>query len=288
MKVGLIRVDGKFPNLALMKLSSFHKNQGDEVFLIDLSDMRLDRVYASQVFAGGTGFDMKGKLPDEIEHLMPDYDLFKTDFSIGFTSRGCIRDCKFCIVREKEGHIREHAWFEEFLAHEKVIIMDSNFLASPLWRKKLEFLAARKVKVNFSQGIDLRLVDEEKARLLSNVKYYDWKFRRRRIHVAWDNVKDEKVIFKGLEILSMYVPKKHIMCYVLVGFNTSLKQDIYRILKLLKFGIAPFIMIYNNNPNGELHRLARWINRRYYKVVDWKDFQRNGVVASPLTGKGGA
>jgi len=105
MKVGLVRVDGKMPNLALMKLSSWHKKRGDEVFLVDLAGLNLDRVYASQVFVGGPGYDLKSVLPDEIEHMKPDYDLFKTDYSIGFTSRGCVRDCKFCIVREKEGSI---------------------------------------------------------------------------------------------------------------------------------------------------------------------------------------
>jgi len=273
MKVGLVRVDGKMPNLALMKLSSWHKKRGDEVFLIDLSGLNLDRVYASQVFAGGPGFDLKSKLPDEIEHVMPDYELFKTDYSMGFTSRGCNRNCKFCVVREKEGFIREHAWFEEFLAHEKVVLMDNNFLASPRWKEKLEYLIARRVKVNFNSGIDLRLVTEENAHLISKVRYYDWKFKSRRLHVAWDRLQDEKQIFRGLEILTMYVPKRHIYCYVLVGFNTTIRQDIYRILKLLEFGVTPFVMIYNNKPDTMLHKLARWVNQRYYQVVDWKKFR---------------
>jgi len=162
MKVGLIRVDGKFPNLALMKLSSWHKKRGDDVVLIDFSDMDLDRIYASNVFIGGPGYDLKAKLPDEIEHCKPDYDLFATDFSIGFTSRGCIRNCKFCIVRAKEGHIREHADLEEFVddRYEKVILMDNSFLASPKWKEKLQKIIDKKWKVSENKPHYIIITDE--------------------------------------------------------------------------------------------------------------------------------
>ena len=276
MKVGLIRVDGKFPNLALMKLSSWHKKKGDEVTLIDLSDMDFDRFYASNVFVGGSGYDLNAKLPDEIEHCKPDYDLFNTDFNIGFTSRGCIRDCKFCIVREKEGNIKEHSPLNEFIddRFNKIILMDSNFFASPKWKEKLQKIMSKKWKVNFSQGLDLRLVDNEKAELLGKTKYYNWRFTRRLIHFAWDNIKEEEQIIDGLETVLKYIPKHHIIVYVLVGFDSSFDQDQYRVSKLIDIGVKPFVMLYNNCRDPTLRHFSRWVNKRYYEFVTWEDYQK--------------
>lgn len=274
MKVALIRVDGKFPNLVLMKLSSFHKKRGDDVVLIDLSDMEFDRIYASQIFAGGSGYDLEAKLPDEIEHCKPDYDLFNTDFSMGFTSRGCVRNCKFCVVRRKEGKLKEHSPFEEFVddRFQKIILMDNNFLASPKCKEKLHTLINKKYKVNFSQGLDLRLINNENAELLSKVKYYNWTFSRRMIHFAWDDIKDERKILKGLKILLKYIPPHCIMVYVLVGFNTTIKDDLYRIRKLADLKVKPFVMIYNNGKDTTLRHLSRWVNKRYYMIVPWDQY----------------
>jgi radical SAM superfamily enzyme YgiQ (UPF0313 family) len=274
MKVALIRVDGKFPNLALMKLSSWHKKRGDDVVLIDLSDMKFDRIYASQVFAGGSGYDLEAKLPDEIEHCKPDYDLFNTDFSMGFTSRGCVRNCKFCIVRRKEGEMKEHSPLSEFVddRFQKVILMDNSFLASPKCKEKLQRIISKKWKVNFSQGLDLRLINNENAKLLSRVKFYNWTFSRRLIHFAWDNIEEERKILRGLKILLSYIPSHCIMVYVLVGFNTTLKDDLYRIRKLADLKVKPFVMICNNGRDPTLRHLSRWVNKRYYIIVPWKNY----------------
>jgi len=275
--IGLIKVDGKFPNLALMKLSSFHKKRGDEVTLIDISGMGFDRIYASNVFVGGSGYDIKAKLPEEIEHIMPDYDLFNKDYSIGFTSRGCIRDCKFCIVRAKEGYIKEHSSLGEFVddRFNKIIIMDGNFLASPLWKQKLQEIIDKQWKVSFNQGLDLRLINDKKAEMLSRVKYYDWKFKTRRLYFAWDDVKDEKQALDGLNLLLKYVPCRHIMVYILVGFNSKFDDDLYRVNKLIELGVLPFVMIYNRDTNidKKLHGFARWVNKRYYKICTWKNYK---------------
>lgn len=275
MNIALINVDSKIPNLALMKLSSFHKKRGDQVYLIDISHINFDRIYASNVFVGGSGYDLKSKLPKEIEHIMPDYDLFNSDLSIGFTSRGCIRNCKFCIVREKEGFIKEHSPMNEFVDNrfQKIIIMDGNFLASKNWKNKLLEINNKKWKVSFNQGLDLRLINDENAKLLSEVKYYDLKFRKRRLYFAWDNIKDEKIIMDGLEIIFKYIPKSHIIVYVLIGFDTNINQDLYRLYKLIDLDVKPFVMIYNNKKNKLLRSLARWINKRYYKVVSWEKYE---------------
>jgi len=263
------------PNLALMKLSAWHKKHGDEVVLIDLSGFDFDKLYGSQIFMGGSGYDLSSELPEGIEHIRPDYELFKTDFSMGFTSRGCVRNCKFCIVREKEGFIREHSALSEFVddSHHKGIIMDSNFMASSECISKLQQIAAKKWKVNFNQGIDVRIMTDEKCELLSQVKYYDWKFKNRRLHIAWDLMDQSVAVVQGIERLLRYIPARHIMCYVLVGFDTDISSDLARIEKLDAYGVKPFVMIYENRRDKPILRhLARWVNQRYYEFLSFEEY----------------
>lgn len=278
MKVGLIQLDGKMPNLALMKLASWHKKRGDEVTIIDLSDFKFDRTYASKVFVGGSGYDLKSELPPEIELQVPDYELFKTDYSIGFTSRGCIRDCGFCIVREKEGMIREAPF--DWVSHHKVILMDNNFLASPKWKEKLEYFIRQKLKVNFNQGLDIRLINQENAKLLSQVLYYDYKFKKRRLYFAFDDPKLENIVKEKVGILNdAGIPSAHIMFYELVGYNTNFEQDYRRFEVLNNLGVLPFIMIYNDRRDIPILRhFARWVNKRYYKVCTWEDYKEKQTV----------
>jgi len=275
LKVGLIQVDGKWPNLALMKLSAFHKKKGDEVTLIDLSSHVFDRVYASKIFVGGSGVDLKSELPKEIELQVPDYELFKTDYSIGFTSRGCIRDCGFCIVREKEGWIREVPF--DFVVSDKVILLDNNFLASPKWKEKLEFFIRQKIKVCFSQGLDIRLINKENAELLSRVKYYDNHFRRRRLYFSFDNPKLEAIVKEKTQILfDVGILPKHLLFYMLVGYDTTKEEDYHRFEVLRDLGVLPFVMIYNGRRDSQrLRDFARWINQRYYNWVEWKNYDRH-------------
>jgi len=272
MKVGLIQLDGKMPNLALMKLASWHKKKGDDVTVVDLSDFQFDRTYASKIFAGGSGVDLKSQLPKEIELQVPDYELFKTDYSIGFTSRGCIRDCGFCIVREKEGYIREAPF--DWVQHHNVLLLDNNFLASPKWKEKLQYFIRRKLKVCFTQGLDIRLVTDENAELLSKVKYYDSHFRKRRLFFAFDDPKLQAVIIHKIQtLLNHGIKPHHLLFYVLVGYNTTFEQDYQRFDILEKLGCLPFIMIYNNRKDKLILRhFARWVNKRYYKVCSWKEY----------------
>lgn len=273
-KVGLIQVDGKMPNLALMKLASWHRKRGDEVTVLDISNLSFDRVYASKVFVGGSGYDLKSELPPEIEAVVPDYELFKMSKgeTIGFSSRGCIRDCGFCIVREKEGDIQE-APFDWVNGAEKVILLDNNFLASPHWKEKLEYFIRHKIKVSFNQGLDIRLVNEENAKLLSQVKYYDLKFKRRRLYFAFDDPRLETVVRGSVKILNQVgIPSQHLMFYVLVGYNTTFEQDYQRFHILNELGCLPFIMLYNNTRDPLLRKFSRWVNKRYYNVVSWEQY----------------
>jgi len=266
MKIGLIQIDGKMPNLALMKLASWHRNKGDDVRIIDLSSLRIEKWYGSKIFMGGSGYDIKQKLPKEIEAQVPDYDLFNTNYSIGFTSRGCVKDCGFCIVKEKEGNLFE-CDFSKDIKHSKYIIIDNNFLASSLWKDKLRFFIDNNIKVCFTQGLDFDFIDDEKALTLSKVKYYDRSFTQRRIYFAFDNPSKEKIVREKLEILLQYINPRHIMVYVLVGYNTEFSQDMFRFKVLREYNVDPFIMIYNNRKDKPILRhFARWVNKRIYKA----------------------
>lgn len=275
MKVGLIQIDGKMPNLALMKLASWHRKKGDEVTVLDISGMQFDRVYASKIFVGGSGYDLKSELPEDIELQVPDYKLFKLDYSIGFTSRGCIRDCGFCIVREKEGYIREAPF--DWISHHKVVLLDNNFLASPKWREKLEYFIRQKLKVSFNQGLDIRLINHENASLLAKVKYYDLKFRRRRLYFSFDDPSLEQLIKEKVAVHNEAgIPSKHLMFYMLIGFDTTAKEDYHRFEVLRDLGVLPFAMIYNDRKDSQrLRDFARWINQRHYNWVPWLKYDRH-------------
>jgi len=279
MKVGLIQVDGKWANLALMRLSAFHKKRGDETVLIDLSSLGCDRFYGSKVFMGGSGFDLKSELPAEIELQVPDYDLYKkgNGTSIGFTSRGCIRDCGFCIVKEKEGGIRETPF--DWIQSPNVLLLDNNFLASPKWKEKLEYFIRQRLKVCFSQGLDIRLVNEENSNLLSQVDYRDNHFRKKRLYFAFDDPKLEQTIIEKVNLLKQHgIKPEEMLFYVLVGYNTTFDEDMCRFKVLTDLGCLPFIMLYNNTRKPLLRKFARWVNRRYYKVVPFEQFQNGKEV----------
>lgn len=293
MKVGIFGVDSKYHNLALMKLSAYHKGKGHEVeFYKPLWYQTYDRIYCSKIFTkinkndsyitpnmfcGGSGFlsftrpgRFKRELPKEIEHFKPDYSLYDLKYSLGFTTRGCIRNCGFCIVREKEGCIREHAEVEEFLnpGSNIVVLLDNNFLALPSHIKKLQKYIDKRWIMDFNQGLDIRLVNEENAKLLAEVKHL------KRIHFAWDLMDYEKELKEGLNIIFKVGIKPHrITVFVLCGFNTIFKEDLYRFNELLSLGVDPFIMVYGN-PDRKTKEFSRWVNRRLYKWCRLEDFIR--------------
>ncbi len=272
-KIGLIQIDGKWTNLALAKLKEWHQQQGDDVTVIDLSSHTFDRIYASKIFAGGSGIDLKNELPPEVEAILPDYTAFKENGTISFTSRGCIRDCGFCIVREKEGYIREVPF--NLNEKDKVILLDNNFLASPLWKEKLEYFIEKKIKVCFSQALDIRLINAENAELLSKVLYYNNTFKTRRIYFAFDNQALASVVTDKIALLtSKGIKPQHVMFYMLIGFNTTLDQDMERFNIINNLGCLPYPMIYNKSTNPTLHKFARWIIRRYYQFITWENYQK--------------
>jgi len=297
MKIAVLQMDGKMPNLALMKIAAYYISKGHEV--VRYADGDVDKVFASVIFQqhlsrslgvlkfftvpceiGGSGYDLNKSLPNDVEHIMPAYGLWNIDYSMGFTSRGCIRNCEFCIVPKKEGGIKSTASLDEFIypSHKKVILLDNNLLASPDGENVLLDLVDRSIKVNFNQGLDIRLVNEENAGLLSGIKYTNRHFTNKQLYFAFDDLKYEKQVRNGIEtLLGAGIKPAHLMFYVLVGFNSTFKDDLKR-YKILweEYGVYPFVMIYNNRKDDErIRAFARWVNRRIHKSCSWEDYNRN-------------
>lgn len=288
MKIGLFDIDSKYHNLALMKLSTYHKRRGDKIQFpyVPLFKENYDKVYVSRIFSkknsnvnecfipelcitGGSGFDLKAKLPEEIEHIMPDYSIYNLDYSLGFTTRGCIRNCKFCIVREKEGYIKEHAEVEEFLNLKSnvIVLLDNNFLALPSHIKKLRKYINKGWKMDFNQGLDIRLINKENAGLLAKVKHY------KQIHFAWDQMIHEKKVKDGLKIIFKAGIKPYrIMVYILCNYDTNFEEDLYRFKELESLGVDPFVMIYGKG-NKEIKKFARWGNKKWISgACSWEKY----------------
>lgn len=275
MRVALHQVDGKWPNLALMKLSAWHKAQGHRVEWYGPIFGPYDRVYASKIFdftpddpylpkgtiRGGSGYDLTTNLPDEVESMFPDYSLYGvTDTAIGFTTRGCVRQCPFCIVPKKEGLLRVVGDLTLFWRDQpKVILLDNNLTAAPMdhFRRVLGQIIDNNLQADFSQGLDIRLLNEEHAALLSKVRVG----KSGHHHFAWDNPEDEEAVRRGVALLAKYMPLRRIIFYVLVGFNTTQEEDEHRVYVLRDLGVQPFVMPYNKKDSYQ-RRFARYVNRK--------------------------
>lgn len=288
MKIGLVDVDGhNFPNLALMKISGWHKAQGDDVEWAN-GFFHYDRVYKSKVFTftpddllayqtdeivrGGTGYDIKGTLPYEIENWrQPDYSLYpQYPFTIQFYSRGCIRRCPFCLVHDKEGSIRPVEPMELNPNGQWIEVLDNNFFANPEWRSAVEHLRKCRQPVKF-HGVDVRIMDEEQASALNSLKL------KNGVHVAWDLPGID--LTTQLTAITKYIKPWKITCYVLVGFNSTIEQDLFRLRTLKSLGILPFVQAYRDyenkrKPTNYEKDLARWANRAWlFKSMDFADFE---------------
>lgn len=307
--IGLIDVDGKLPNLALMKISSYYKEMGEQVEFVraDASKNAYEKIYASALFTrseekcrqlkeyygerieiGGTGSgDIVKRLPEEIERMRPDYNLYTAEIiysklggimtratkmkkakqiveaGMGFSSRGCIRNCPFCMVPKKEGSFRQESEIKDLInpRNNVLVLHDNNLTADPYCLDKLQEIKERKLIVDINQGCDVRLITPEIAKALSEVKHL------RSLHYAWDLMAYEKQVLEGIRILKQYVPAHQHMCFCLVGYNTSFEEDMYRVRKLTELGVRPYIMRYNERRDDErLNHFARWINGFYYKA----------------------
>ncbi len=293
MKIGLIDLDntGTFPNLALMKISAYHKNKNDLVeWYQPMFGGAYDIVYVSKVFSwskdypyiinskkiiyGGVGYGLENKLPKEIENTFPDYELYKyvKNEAYGFLTRGCPRNCDFCNVSQHQGKIsKKVADLKNFWNGQKTIkLLDPNILACKDWKELFQQLIDSKAKIDFTQGLDVRLLTEEKIKYLNKMKIQS-------IHFAWDNA-DEKT-FEYLEKYRKLLKfdKRQLKVYMLVNFNTTLEQDLDRIYRLRKLDYVPYVMRFKDynckNPKlqkGDIYnKIAKWCNQ----MVTWIKYE---------------
>lgn len=289
MKIGLIDVDShNFPNFALMRISGYYKSKGYDIEWADpMFGTGYDKVYMSKIFTfspdisipfdcdvirGGSGYDIKSRLPQEIESsLAMDDSLYPMyNFSVQFFSRGCIRRCPFCLVREKEGYIHPVKPVDLNPNGEWIEVLDNNFFANPEWKSAVDYLMKQSQPVKL-HGVDIRIMNEEQAYYLNKLKM------KGAIHIAWDL--PEIDLTNKLREMVKYVKPYKIMCYVLVGYNSTIEQDLYRIETLRSFGIVPFVQPYRDFENKRVPSqyekdLARWANNKflYKSCKDFRDF----------------
>lgn len=296
MEVGLVQVDGKYPNLALMKSATWYEQQGHKVKIYDPLFDHPDLILASKIFdftpdyqyfpegvpvvRGGIDYDIKSELPPETENCCPHYELFGCDYAMGFTTRGCIRKCKFCKVPEKEGHIRAVGDIYDFWRGQKqLMLLDNNLTAMPEQFERIcKQLTKEKIITDFNQGLDIRLINADMAKLLSKVRL--WK----QIHFAFDNVGLESAVRRGIEILTSNGVAHHkIMFYVLIGFDSTPEEDIYRVELLRSLKVDPFVMPFNKNRCYQ-RNFTRWVEHKAtFKTVSWANYDCTRKKDDPET-----
>lgn len=276
MKIGLINIEPLIQNTAYMQIAYHHRAKGDTVLLLspDRDLDQYDKLYCSSLFTftdksevparavcGGTGFDLTTKLPFDCDL---DYSLYPDcDRSFVWFSRGCIRDCGFCVVQQKEGKIQPVTPKNLNPNGKYVVVMDNNFFASPGWKKAFWWLWHNSQPVDF-QGIDVRLLTPEMCGYLRNTRHH------KQLKIAWDNPFED--LREPIAILLEYVKAYKIMCYVLIGHNSSLQQDIDRVKSLKQFGISPYVMCMNREDPHQ-KKFQKWVNGHAYRNVKWEDFK---------------
>lgn len=312
MRVLLFQLDGKIPNIALMRIAAHHRSLGDEIKFRwtgnperDLFDGEPDAVYASTIFeksrptvdkllheypsaiVGGTGVDVSSSLEAHgITTTEQDYSIYPNwRQSIGFTQRGCRMRCSFCVVPRKEGKVRPERTVPEIWRGEpwpkELILLDNDFFGEPAWGKRIIEMRTGRFKASFNQGINVRLLTEDAAMAIASVDYRADDMKAKRIYTAWDNRRDEDALFRGLNRLVKYgVKPDHIMLYMLIGYDHENKcarpslteDDFHRRSRLREFGARPYPMPFVRNP--ELVGFQRWIIGAYDKRISWADWQK--------------
>jgi len=282
--IHLLQIDGKIPNIALMRLAAHYRSRGEEVKYHRADSLEsvkrwwfgdTDKIYASVIFSrsmpvikelldgrpdaivGGTGSDAPPLQISSLEAhgvttLEQDYSIYpKYDKSIGFTQRGCRLQCSFCVVPQKEGRVRgEHTVSEIWRGDpwpRELVLLDNDFFGQSEWKARIQEIRDGNFKVSFNQGINARCLTDEAAEAIASVRYYDDDMKTRRIYTAWDSKKDEDRLFAGLERLVRYgVKPDHIMVYMLIGYwpGETSEDREYRRRRLREFGARPFPMAY--------------------------------------------
>lgn len=317
MKIGLWSDAVNFPSIPLMKISAYHKRLGDTVEMVEKMGI-YDKVYCSKTFNlpnikkipqsppwfladeteyGGTGYAIdivNGKevyhperdkpLPPQIENICPDYSLYpQFSEAYGFLTRGCCNNCSFCIVSQKEGRCsRQVADLTDFwTGQKKIVLLDANILACKDRRNLMKQLVDSRATVDFSQGLDARLLDDEAINALNSMK-------TDLIHFAFDFMKNEDAILRGLQLFAEKYARslRHTIVYVLTNYNTTHEEDWYRVCKIRELGLTPDIRIYQKGTEDQfLTDLQRWCNNRIlYKATEFRDFipRKDGKTCGEL------
>ena len=319
MRVRLTHIDGKLPNLALMKLAHWYRAQGDEVMLTrtpspSMFEPSYDKVYGSAIFAwsapvvhrlldaypdaivGGTWTSSDQTTVEALLELEQyehyDYSIYpEYEWSLGFTQRGCRLNCGFCVVPKKEGRPRSTNTIWDIWRSDRprcVSLLDNDFFGQPRaeWEARIQEIQDGDFRVSLNQGINVRLIDPDAASALASISYYDDQFKTKRLYTAWDNLGQEDIFFNGVEMLNdAGIPSSHLMVYMLIGYKPgeTFEEIMYRYGRLKAAGCKPYPMVYNNT-DKELKRFQRWVIRRYDEIVSWEDFGKavKGQKLMPL------
>jgi hypothetical protein len=333
MRVRLTQIDGKLPNLALMKLAHWHKQRGDEVYFTkrvehDFLEPDYDVVYGSAIFSfsadrvrrfqnafpdaivGGTWDTSDNRTVEQLIGADGDYERYdysiypRFDGSIGFSQRGCRLKCGFCVVPKKEGKPRAvntiAAIWRGKPYPKHIHLLDNDFFGQPReqWETRLDEIRTGGFKICLNQGINVRFIDDDAAKALASVPYYDDGFKVRRLYTAWDNIGDEDKFFSGLDKLERYgIPGSHVMAYMLVGYDKreTWERVLYRFERMVARGIRPYPMVFGDRHRGlplggtnrrlegrTLSEFQRWAIRKAYTFVPFEAYDVNakgrGVV----------
>ena len=294
MRIALYDVDSTIPNLALMKLSAWHKAQGHEVVrYLPIWHQTYDKIYASKIFkfsdgrkitddmiVGGTGLDMSIELPADVNEMDPDYSLYDGfPHSIGFASRGCRLKCKFCVVPQKEGSPVFNRQISRIWTQRDsdfVWLLDNDFFGAPNWRSSIEEIKEHKLRVCFMQGLNIRIITEEQAHALKSVRFRNKAGTHSLVFFAWDRMKDEKWIRRGIQRLQdAGIKPWQMQFYVLIGFDSTEAEDLYRVMELKAIGADPFVMPFDKKCRYQ-STFSRWVNRReIFNTVSWAEYKYN-------------
>lgn len=293
MKVGLIDIEPKVVNTAYMQIATYHKGKGDTVqWWTPLTHRQFDVVYCSSLFdytdkseipgdviCGGIGFDVTSRLSRVMEDCGYDYSIYPTCvFSVVWFSRGCPRNCPWCVVPEKEGQIHTVSLKNFNPKGVYIVVQDNNFFAMKDWHFAILLLVEFGKPVDF-QGIDVRVITRYQAYSLSRLRHY------KQIKFAWDIPGDEKKVLAGIKLLVKYIRPYKLMCYVLIGYSSTEEEDLYRVETLRSLGIDPFVMSYDKKDLYQ-RSFARWVNHKaIFKKIKWADY-RGRVQKQELQGTG--
>lgn len=316
MKIGLVDIDKNanrkkwaatiYPNIALCKIARFHKKQGDYVEWA-LPFEHYDIVYMSKVFnfspddityynadrivRGGTGYDFTSKLPDDIDRLQPDYSIYPNipaDTAYGFLTRGCPNHCPWCVVPRKEGHIKPYMDCDEIAieGRTKLVLMDNNILAAGNYAvQQLKKIIKRGYRVDFNQALDARLVTDEYAKILANIKWIE-----RRIRFGCDTKGQIEDCERAINMINSYGYRGEYFLYTMIGGRSDLQDSFERVnywwkrnqeqRKRHKPNIYPYAQPYRNPDNSHetipqwQKDMARWVNKhQYFQMTDFYNFE---------------